>query len=119
MGKLPYPALDGVPIRFRYKSPLALVKGQQDVARLIQFVQTMQGIMGPEATQVYMNPSTTPYLLAESLQVDARYINDPNEVAQVMQQLQDKHNQQQLAQSQGMMPEQPQNPSEQLISSGQ
>lgn len=115
MGKLPYPKLDGVPVIFKYKSPLALVKGQQDTARFIQFVQTMQGIMGPEATQVYINPKTTPYLLAEALQVDARYINDPKEVAKVMQNIQNQHNQQQLAQSQAMTPEQPQNPSEQIV----
>lgn len=115
MGKLPFPKLNGVPIIFRYKSPLALVKGQQDVARFIQFVQTMQGVMGPEATQLYINPKTTPYLLAEQLQIDSRFLNDPEEVAQVMQQVQNKQNQMELAQSQGMMPQQPENPSSQLI----
>jgi len=119
MGKLPYPKLDGIPIIFRYKSPLALVKGEQDTARFINFVQTMQGIMGPEATQVYINPATTPYLLAEALQIDARYLNLPQQVAETMQNLQNQHNQQQLAQSQGMMPQQPQNPSEQLIQPAQ
>lgn len=118
MGKLPFPQLDGIKIRFKYKSPLALVKGQQDMAKFIQFVQTMQGIMGQEATQLYINPKTTPYLLAESLQVDARYLNDPDAVANVMQSVQDQHNQQILAQSQGMMPEQPENPSSQIVQTG-
>lgn len=118
MGKLLYPRLENnVPIIFKYKSPLALVKGEQDVARFIRFVQTMQGIMGPEATQLYINPATTPYLLADSLQVDSRYLNKPDEVAQVMQELQNQHNMQQIANSQGMMPEQPENPSQQLITS--
>jgi hypothetical protein len=115
MGKLPYPKLGDIPILFKYKSPLSLVKGQQDVARVIQWVQTMQGIMGPEATQLYVNPKTTPYLMAASLQIDSRYLNKPDEVAEVMQQVQDQHSQQQLAQSQGMMPQQPENPSQQLI----
>jgi hypothetical protein len=119
MGILPIPVMDGVPIRFRYKSPLALVKGQQDMARFIQFVQTMQGIMGPEATQVYINPATTPYLLADSLQIDARYLNDPNAVAQTMQNVQNQHNMQQLANSSGMMPEQPQNPANPIVTTGQ
>ncbi len=119
MGKLPYPRIGGIPIIFKYKSPLALVKGEQDVARLIHFTQVMQGMMGPEATQVYINPKTTPYLLAESLQVDARYLNKPEEVAAVMQDIQNKHNMAQLANSSGMMPEQPENPSQQLIQSGQ
>jgi Bacteriophage head to tail connecting protein len=115
MGILPYPKVGNIPIKFKYKSPLALVKGEQDVARFIHYVQTMQGIMGQDATSVYINPKTTPYLLAESLQIDMRFLNKPDEVAKVMQGIQDQHNQQQLAQSQGMMPQQPPNPSEQIV----
>jgi hypothetical protein len=115
MGILPRPDLKGVPIIFKYKSPLALAKGQQDVSRVTQWTQVMQGIMGPEATQVYINPKTTPYLLAQSLQVDPRYLNDPDAVAEVMQQVQNQHNDQILANSQAMTPEAPQNPNEQMI----
>lgn len=115
MGKLVFPEMDGVPIKFKYKSPLALVKGQQDVARFVQFVQTMQGVMGPDATQLYINPKTTPYLLAELLQIDSRFLNKPEEVAKVMQELQNKHNLQQLAQSQAETPQPPQNTNEQMI----
>lgn len=116
MGILPHPDLGGIPIIFKYKSPLALAKGQQDVARMSQYTQVMQGIMGPEATQVYINPKTTPYLLAQSLQVDPRYLNTPDQVARVMQSVQDQHNEQQmLANSAAMTPDAPQNPNEQLI----
>jgi len=97
MGKLPYPKVGNIPIIFKYKSPLALVKGQQDVAKFIQFVQTMQGVMGPDAAQVYINPKTTPYLLAEALQVDSRFLNHPDKVAEVMQNMQNQHNQSILA----------------------
>ncbi len=117
MGKLPYPELGDIKITYKYKSPLALVKGQQDMARFVQFVQTMQGIMGPEATQLYINPKTTPYLLGDSLQIDSRYLNGPEEVAAVMQQVQNQHNNEQIANSQGMMPEQPENPSSQIVQS--
>lgn len=114
MGKLPYPQLEGIPIRFKYKSPLALVKGQQDVAKLIQWTQTMQGMYGPEATQVYLNPKTVPYLLAESLQLDARLLNTPTQVQETMQQLQDKvSEQEQMAQAQGLP--QSENPTGQLL----
>lgn len=112
MGKLPYPKVGDIPIIFRYKSPLALAKGQDDIARFTQYVQLMQGIMGPDATQLYINPKTTPYLLAESLQLDPRYLNKPDAVAKVMQQVQDEHSTNKaLAQSGAMTPEQPQNPS--------
>ncbi len=119
MGKLPKPKIGNIPIIFKYKSPLQLVKGEQDVARFIHYVQVMQGVMGQQATQVYINPKTTPYLLAESLQIDARYLNSPNQVSEVMQNVQDQHNMQQMANASGMMPQQPENPSQQLIQSGE
>ena len=115
MGKLPYPEIGGMPIKFRYKSPLALVKGEQEVSRFIQWVQTMQGVMGPDATQLYINAKRAPYLLAKALQVDDRYTNKPEAVQEVMQNLQNQHNAQMLANSTGMMPQQPENPSQQLV----
>lgn len=114
MGKLPFPNLDGTPIRFKYKSPLALVLGQQEIARLTQFVQTLQGIMGPDAAQVYINPKTTPYMIAEALQLNAEYLNKPEDVAKVMQNIQDQHNKQLLANASAETPQQPENPSQQM-----
>lgn len=112
MGLLPRPKIEGMEIKFKYKSPLELAKGQQDIARLTQFVQLMQGIMGPQVTQIYMNPKTTPYLMASALQIDPRYLNKVDDVAAVMQGVQDK---QSMIDASGMTPEQPQNPSEQMI----
>lgn len=116
MGLLPYPDIGGIPIKFKYKSPLALVKGRADVERFTQFVQVMQGIMGPDSTQLYINPKTTPYMLAEMLQIDERFLNDPDSVARVMQQLQNKKSLMDMANPAGSMPEQPANPSQQPIS---
>lgn len=110
MGILPYPEVGNVPIIFKYKSPLALSQGRAEVERFTQWVQLMQGTMGPDATQLYINPKTTPYMLAENLQVDDRYLNKPEAVAKAMQQVQNQHSANQLAQSQGMAPEQPANP---------
>lgn len=115
MGLLPYPNVGGIPIVFKYKSPLALSKGRADVERFVQYVQVMQGIMGPEATQLYINPKTTPYMIAEMLQIDERFLNKPEDVQRVMQQQQNKQSLAELANPQGMMPEQPQNPSQQPI----
>lgn len=116
MGILPKPEIDGVKIRFKYKSPLALVKGQEDIARLIQYVQTMQGIYGPEVTQMYINLQSGPYLMAESLQIDSRYLNDVDNIKEAMQNLQNQYNQQVLANAGAMTPEAPPNPAEQLLS---
>lgn len=119
MGKLPYPEVGGMPVIFKYKSPLGLAKGRADVERFTQFVQLMQGIMGPDATQVYINPKTTPYMLANMMQVDERFLNKPEQVQRVMQSVQDQHNAAQVANSSGMMPEQPENPSQTPIAPAQ
>jgi len=105
MGKLPHPKIGKLPIIFKYKSPLALVAGQQEVSKFIQYVQTLQGIMGPDAAQIYINPRTTPYMLAESLQIDTRYLNNPDAVAEVMQNVQNQHNQAMISGQEN--PEQP------------
>jgi len=119
MGLLPYPNVGGLPIKFRYKSPLALAKGRAEVEKFVQFVQVMQGIMGPDATQLYINPKTTPYMLAELMQIDERFLNKPDDVAKVMQQIQNKQSLMELANPAGSMPEQPQNPSAQPIAMSQ
>jgi hypothetical protein len=75
----------------------------------------MQGIMGPDETKLYINPKTTPYMLAEMLQVDERFLNKPAEVARVAQDMQNKLSLMQMANPEGMMPEQPQNPSQQPV----
>ena len=90
MGLLPYPELEGIRVRFKYKSPLALAKGQQDVARFTQYMQLMQGMMGPEAAMGLINPGIAPYLIANQLQVDMRYLNDPEMVKQAAQAQQDQ-----------------------------
>lgn len=109
-GHLPYPSLDGIPIKFKYLSPLALVKGQQEIARITNFVQIMQGIMGPDATQLYINPKTTPYLLAEALQIDQRYLNNPDQVSDTLQKVQNQMSKQQMiADSSANTPEAPEN----------
>lgn len=115
MGLLPYPNVGGMPIKFKYKSPLALLKGRADVEKFVQFVQVLQGVLGPEVVQLYINPKTTPYMLAESLQIDKRYLNKPEKVAEVMQQVQNKQSLMELINPAGMMPNQPENPSQQPI----
>lgn len=116
MGLLPYPKVGNIPIKFKYKSPLALAKGRADVEKFIQYVQVMQGIMGPQATQLYINPKTTPYLLAEMLQIDERFLNKPENIAAVMQDVQNNMSLSQMINPGGMMPNQPENPSAQPIS---
>ncbi len=108
MGLLPYPQIDRKMISFVYRSPLALAKGQEQIARFTQYFQLIQGISGPEAAQAFINPMEYPYLLADLMQIDNRLLNDPAQVAQVFQAQQDKMNEQQemMMQQQGGQPPQ-------------
>ena len=84
-GLLERPKLNGNYIVFKYKSPLEAAQGQQEIAVFTQYVQLMQGIIGPEFTNMYINPAKMPYLIAEKLQIDPQLLNKPEMVAQVMQ----------------------------------
>lgn len=90
MGLLPMPKIDGKLVQFKYKSPLALAKGQQEIGRFTNWVQLMQGMFGPQPTMMFINPKSTPWLLAEMMQVDKRFLNTPDGVEQASQQLQQK-----------------------------
>lgn len=99
VGKLPFPKLpNGQRIRFKYRSPLALAKGQSDIAMLTQFVQLLQGMMGPETAQAILNPLETPYLMAEMLQVDNRFLNTPEVMGQIAEKLSAEQDKMQMMQ---------------------
>ena len=95
-GVLKKPKIKGKEIKFKYKSPLALSKGQNDMAVLTQFVQLMQGMFGPEVTQLMLNQEVTPYVLAEMLQVDERFLNSPKQVVEAAKKLQAEKARQEL-----------------------
>lgn len=110
MGLLPFPKLNGIPIIFKYKSPLALAKGMDDVNRFIQYVQTLQGLMGEEAAMLYVNLKDAPYILANAMQIDPRLLNSIDAVAEVMQAAQDEHNANKQAAQDGEGPPEAQAP---------
>lgn len=103
MGLLPVPVIKGAKINFQYRSPLALAKGQEQIARFTQFVQILQGISGPEYSQVFLNSAAYPWLIADLMQLDLRFLNSREQVQQAMEALkQQMEEQQELEQSQGM-----------------
>ena len=105
MGLLKKPKIDGKLVQFKYKSPLALAKGQQEIGRFTNWVQLMQGMFGPQVTQMYINPETAPWVIAEQMQVDKRYLNTPEGVKAATQKLQEQGEQaQEAAQQEGAAP---------------
>lgn len=101
MGLLKMPKIDGKLVQFKYKSPLALAKGQAEIGRLTQYVQLLQGMWGPERAMMYVNPEVAPWVIAEQMQVDRRYLNTPDGVKKAAQTMQDTQDEQQSVQEGG------------------
>lgn len=100
-GLLPRPQIKGMKFNFRYRSPLALAKGEQDISRFTKFYQLMQGVFGPGPAQMFINPGLAPYLIAEQMQVDSRYLNTPEQVQSAAQAAQDMQDQMNVSQMDG------------------
>ena len=94
MGVLPKVNIDGHIVKFKYRSPLAQAKGQQQLSNFVQYTQVLQGIVGPEATQMIINVDQAPLLIAEAMQIDMRLINTPEQIAKTAQQQQEQRAQQ-------------------------
>lgn len=99
-GLLPIPKVKGVKINFRYRSPLSLAKGQQDIARFTQYFQLLQGMYGPGPALTYINSGLAPFLIAEQMQVDMRYLNSPEQVQEAAQQAQNQQDEMMAAANQ-------------------
>lgn len=113
MGLLPLPSVKKKYVQFVYRSPLALAEGQQQIARFTQFYQLLQGIAGPEFAQIFVNPSMYPWVIADLMQIDSRFLNDPDMVTQTAQDLQNKMSEaNEMAQAQGEQGAQMQAPTE-------
>lgn len=106
MGIVPKPQIDGVDISFEYRSPLSYAKGQQDLATLTQYVQVMQGIMGPDVTQLLINAEETPWLIAEWLQMDMRLLNSKQDIKEAAEKMQQQQQLMQQQQEQQGLPQQ-------------
>lgn len=108
MGLLPRPRIKGVPVAFQYRSPLALAKGQEQIARFTQYVQILQGISGPQMSQIYINSGEYPWLLADLMQLDPRFLNSVDDVKRTAQNAQNQLEADQAAQQEqgGASPEQ-------------
>ncbi len=106
MGILKRPEIDGHFVQFTYRSPLARFRGQQEVAKFAQFMQLAQGMYGPEIANLYVNPMKALYKIADYVQLDPDFLNDPKAIEEAAQD---------MAAAQQMGPEQ-QAPEQQLES---
>ena len=81
------PDLQGKPIKFKYRSPLAASRGQQEMAKFTQFAQLAQGLYGEQMANVFINPTKALYLVADYMQLDPEFLNKPDDVAAAVSQM--------------------------------
>jgi len=82
--------IKGQEVKVKYKSPLTISQGQQDVTTFMNYMQVMQGIIGPEMSVAYLNNTKFPVWLAEKLGVDATLVNSEEQMQEIFQQKQDE-----------------------------
>jgi len=100
MGILPRPKIKGAKVSFKYKSPLALAKNMEQIAKLTQFVQILQGTMGAQEAKLYIDAMEYPWKLAHLMQLDPSFLNSPKDVQKAGQTMQNKLDAQQAQMAQ-------------------
>ena len=88
--------IDGKEIKLKYKSPLTISQGQQDVQTFMNYMQAMQSLLGPEMAQAYVNTTKWPNWMANKLGVDATLVNTEDEMKEVLESKQNQQQQMQL-----------------------
>ncbi len=81
-GLLPNIIVDGKEIKVRYKSPIALSQGQQNVNTFLEFMQTLQATVGTESSLLYIKPERVGSWMAQQKGVDLTLVNTEAEMRQ-------------------------------------
>jgi hypothetical protein len=96
-GKIDDIVINEQAVALRYKSPLTISQGQQDVQAFMQYQQIIQQIMGPEAALTYLKTTKVPAWIAKKLGVDPNTTNTEEEMQQLFEAKQNEQQQLQLA----------------------
>lgn len=96
-GMIKLPKVDGKEIKLIPTSPLAQAQRFEDVGNLQRFGQTLQGILGPEGTNIAIDQPEFAIELAEKLQIPKRIVRPKAKQEQIMQALTNMAAQQQGA----------------------
>lgn len=95
MGILKMPKFNNKDVSFEYRSPLAMAKGQRELAKLAQFGQVTQGLFGPQMAQLYINPIKAPWIIADYMQLDTELLNTPENVQKTIEDMSRRMSEQQ------------------------
>lgn len=92
-------------VQIRYQSPLVVAEGQKNVQSYVEYVQVIQGIMGPDIATAIQNPIEVPAWIAEQLNINKRLLPDKQKMEQYLKQATEKQQQlEQQALKQGGQP---------------
>lgn len=91
--------VDGEVIKIEFDTPLVSSQGQKDVIDLMQHVQVIQSIYGPEATSGFYRTEKLSPWIAQKLGTNSELVKTENELLQMMQEVQDKQQQMMEAQN--------------------
>jgi hypothetical protein len=77
-------------VKIKYRSPLTISQGQQDVDTFMNYLNIMQGFVGPEMTAAYVNTVKFSPWLASKLGVDQTLINTEDQMQAQLQRSNDE-----------------------------
>jgi len=97
-GLLERPRLKGTEIKIKFKSPLTISQGQQDVQTFVSWMQMLAGLVGPEAAQMFVNGARYPSWAANKMGVDPTLVNSEEQMAKVFQEQKNQQQQMQMMQ---------------------
>lgn len=103
-GAMEFWKVDKRAINLKYKSPLTVAQGQQNVSTFLEYYQLCQGIAGPEQAQMLVNPIKLYPWMAKQLGVNSEVINGEDQITQALKIQKDKQDKMEaLAMQQGGM----------------
>lgn len=76
--------VNGRELDLEYQSPLVIAQGQLNVQSFLQYVQALQGIIGPEKAQLYINPVEAPFWMSDQLGIPAEVMSSRAKVEEAL-----------------------------------
>lgn len=86
-GLIELPKIDGRSIRMIPLSPLLRIQDQSDVSNFVQYIQIMNGTIGPGTSTLALNRKRTVEWLNQKFGLDKSILNSESEIAQALAQV--------------------------------
>lgn len=94
--------VDGKEIQVRFKSPLVTAQGQESVRKVLDGIQVLQAIYGPESSQMFLNPGELPIWVWEQFGNDPKLMPKKEELISMLKSQSEQQQEMQMAQQEQM-----------------